>query len=581
MIDLLSSPSPPPVVHKSKLVSKGTSTTASALSNGNSAAGYGFPENKSMIGRDNDGWFCLSDNSDRDIRLPAPAVQKSVRDDEQKGITGWNLKTLEERNLSNSAAPILKRIPPVEEVPAKGKGKVMGDKDPFFLSDDFDTTVDRNETFGSAVEPVAKRRKITPEHASIVETNSSTVKGKGIQRPVSDVTTNSRIGTMGRAKVAGLRRPKTRILEDDPILFSSSPDTFKIARDRKEKMMRVREADLDDYDDDPFAAYDPTHKSSFMTQSEDEDISRPSSDLDLPDIGKISARVSYSKNRSFTRNNSKKTLAAYNSEKTAIQKKTDKSRKAQEKLDAKEAEKERKRAAKEAKAREKQAAADLAKVNALRIDKKVSSPEMIVDLPVDLEERLSTQIRQFLGPLDVECEEWSNLIPNVIKWRRKVEAIFNEETGHWEPIPKQITAEKHVMCIMTAKEFVNLTMGEEGRDLDAHVLRMKARFDDCEIIYLIEGLTAWMRKNKNVRNRQFTEAVRSQMASQIKTGVSATQRPTKKMKQPEYVDEDMVEDALLRLQVVHGALLHHTAATVETAEWVVVFTQHISTIPYR
>jgi crossover junction endonuclease EME1 len=62
---------------------------------------------------------------------------------------------------------------------------------------------------------------------------------------------------------------------------------------------------------------------------------------------------------------------------------------------------------------------------------------------------------------------------------------------------------------------------------------------------------------------------------------AATQRSRKKKEQEEYVDEDLVEDALLRLQVMHGTLIHHTAAMIETAEWIVVFTQHISTIPYR
>src|SRR5262249_35640015 len=47
------------------------------------------------------------------------------------------------------------------------------------------------------------------------------------------------------------------------------------------------------------------------------------------------------------------------------------------------------------------------------------------------------------------------------------------------------------------------------------------------------------------------------------------------------ISEDSVEDALLELQLAHGALIHHTAVAVETARWVVSFTQHISTVPYR
>jgi crossover junction endonuclease EME1 len=86
-----------------------------------------------------------------------------------------------------------------------------------------------------------------------------------------------------------------------------------------------------------------------------------------------------------------------------------------------------------------------------------------------------------------------------------------------------------------------------------------------------------MRKNKNVKKRQFNAAVNSHLGQEL----SSTAARKRKRKEPEYVDEDMIEDALLRLQVVHGALIHHTGIKIQTAEWIITFTQHISTIPYR
>jgi crossover junction endonuclease EME1 len=88
----------------------------------------------------------------------------------------------------------------------------------------------------------------------------------------------------------------------------------------------------------------------------------------------------------------------------------------------------------------------------------------------------------------------------------------------------------------------------------------------------------WMRKNRNSKNRQFTEAVRSHLSQEVPT---TSQRTRKKKEQDYYVDEDLIEDALLRLQAIHGALIHHTNAVIETAEWIFNFTQHISTIPYK
>jgi crossover junction endonuclease EME1 len=245
-----------------------------------------------------------------------------------------------------------------------------------------------------------------------------------------------------------------------------------------------------------------------------------------------------------------------------------------------EAEKERKQALKEEKNKQKQKAAELAAVNKSRMDKKDSAIEMIVDLPSTWDtSELGNQIRSFLDALQIEHSSWSSSMPNLVKWRRKANARFNDEAGHWEPAPLEVKKENHALCFLSAEDFVNLAVVDsgaaDGQDLDAHVLRLKGIFKDCSPIYLIEGLTTWMRKNRNIRNRQFQNQVMDDS-----TKPSANRSRGRKVPR-EYVDEDAVEDALLRLQVMHNCLIHHTATTTETAEWVSGFTQHISTIPYR
>ena len=169
---------------------------------------------------------------------------------------------------------------------------------------------------------------------------------------------------------------------------------------------------------------------------------------------------------------------------------------------------------------------------------------------------------------------------NVVRWRRKVRCRYNDELGHWEPIPMRVEQEKYAMVIVTAVEFVQRVLATDGANLEAHVVSMQREFANHDIIYLIEGLVPWMRKNHNLRNRQFVSAVRgSQPEEQPPT---STQRRRKPPAAPaEYVDEDLIEDALLQLQVLHGVLIHHVSAPVETARWIAVFTQHISTVPYR
>lgn len=278
----------------------------------------------------------------------------------------------------------------------------------------------------------------------------------------------------------------------------------------------------------------------------------------------------------------------------ALEKEREKVVKIKEKEDAKAASKEhkakekeedqeRKRLRKEEKAREKRIAADLAEVNKSKLDKKDSTSEMIVDLPASIDgQSVDTQIKGFLRNLGVDTSLYQSSVPNVIKWRRKMKALWNAQADYWEPLEcMEIHEEKHVLCILSAKEFITLSMMQEvDEDVETHVMRLKSAHDACTPIYLIEGLHASMKKNKTAENRAYQAKVNSLGQAD---DIPATSQTASKRKRPaiEVMDEDMIEDALLRLQVVSGCLIHHTATSIETAEWVANFTQHISTIPYR
>ncbi|KAI1412321.1 hypothetical protein F5Y13DRAFT_199923 [Hypoxylon sp. FL1857] len=338
-------------------------------------------------------------------------------------------------------------------------------------------------------------------------------------------------------------------------------------------------------------AWDPI-SSSMPEMKTSNNLGNPESD-DLPDLSdidfsKLKARRLYSLTPSPPRIKTTARAKGAAPKKTAEPRKTEeeKEREKRKKAEAREAEKERKRVekerAKEQRAVEKQKEKALAEVNKLKTDRKVAVPEMIVDLPSTLNVGIKAQIEKLLGEMDVQFEYWDNRIDNVVKWRRKVASKYNEELGHWEPIPLCIKPELHVMVIVEAAEFVRLVLGTEGQDLEAHVLKMKTAHPNHTLIYLIEGLTPWLRKNKNIQNRRFASAVRALDTNNDAATVPSTQRRRNNAAaQQEYIDEDIIEDALLSLQVVHGAFIHHTHAQVETAHWVAVFTQHIATIPYR
>lgn len=249
--------------------------------------------------------------------------------------------------------------------------------------------------------------------------------------------------------------------------------------------------------------------------------------------------------------------------------------------------KEKRRIQRDQKLEEKQRAADLSEVNKTKKDKKETSKEMIVDLPMSIEgQRVEDQIREFLKNLDIEINTYESPVLNVIRWRRKVDSYFDEEKGYRVATPKGIQDEKHALCLMTAKDFIKLATAASSDvhnvTLAEHIRKFKTKFAGCTLVYLIEGFNAWARKNKSLRDREYRTAVLDQVQRDEGNATSASHRTSRgKQKLEVYVEEDLIEDALLQLQVMNNCLIHHTATPHESAEWVANFTQHISLIPYR
>ncbi|CRG83861.1 hypothetical protein PISL3812_01217 [Talaromyces islandicus] len=265
----------------------------------------------------------------------------------------------------------------------------------------------------------------------------------------------------------------------------------------------------------------------------------------------------------------------------------------------KEAEKEKKRMQKEEKAKEKQLAADIAEVNKTKTHKKESMPEMIVDMSQSFEETsVGNQVVEYVRQLGASHTFFESRIPNVVKWRRKKKAQYIEDAGRWEPCSLRIVPEDYVLAMISAQEFVDMVVDLSGdtpgnsQTLEQNVLKLKHAYPSCNLIYLIENLSGWMRKNSNSRNRAYQAAVlrqindtnqldnQSQNAESSQTKKHSRKRP-KKPEDTTPVDDDIIEDALLQLQVTHNCLIYHTASAGETAEWIKNFSEHISTVPYR
>ena len=250
----------------------------------------------------------------------------------------------------------------------------------------------------------------------------------------------------------------------------------------------------------------------------------------------------------------------------------------EDKAKAKEEDSERKRLSREEKAKEKQKAAARVAANKANMDKKYSTPQMIVDLPASIDgSKVDFVTREFLKNLSVDATLYQSIVPNVVKWRRKMKATWNTDVGEWEPLERMtIENEKHILCLMSAQHFVPLAMASNGdEDIEMHVATLKSAYVDSIPIYLIEGLDTLLKKCKTAENRAYQAQVLAQCRPE---GQAPKQR---KRPEVENVDEDKIEDALLRLQVMHSCLVYHTKDEDDSATWIANFTQHISTIPYR
>lgn len=339
------------------------------------------------------------------------------------------------------------------------------------------------------------------------------------------------------------------------------------------------------------------------TKREDFDIDQDDDDDDSPlDILKKPLEATSKTRRKPRANADEKAAKTKERDTTREQRK-------REKEAEKEAEKERKRIQKEEKAKEKQLAADIAEVNRSKTHKKESMPEMIVDLESTFNgTSVGNQVVEYIKTLGADHTFFKSTIPNVVRWRRRTKSTYNKDAARWEPCQPYISAEDHVLCMISAQEFVDMVIYDplssvtdnDAQTLDGHVQRLKSTFLKCKPIYLIEGLTAWLRKNQNSRNRAYqAEVLRQINDTNANTAgddlanansTVATQdkrqrgRKPKKLKKPEDtppVADDTIEDALLQLQVTHNCLIYHTSTASETAEWIKNFSEHISTIPYR
>ena len=508
------------------------------------------------------------------------------------------------------------------------------------FNEDFDVTGDLD----FAINLPAKRRKLNGSIGSSILTNTKEIPHTNIDLS-SDIEHSPKPKTFLRTQSAAC---PSRVLEDvDDIMFSSSaPGPSKRGSHKLEPVVYTLSSDsvLDDMlanDGKVEEQFWECQAFSERTSNLVANMSRKSSEnlkgkqkattekvVVGKDVPRTKARPSASSKTTAELDNIVVSSPAKRTPKAKKTRDTDdpdrEAAKAHTKADKesqKALEKEQKQLEKERKAVQKQKAADLAEANKSKLNKKESVVEMIIEMPGELDSKsigtiVGEKLKELGAAVEFQSEEVSLTddvtryedIGSIIQWKRKATSKYEEEHDHWVPLDRTVVRhENHILVHLTVDQFATIAIGDPSsstsaevthetmkRNLDGHVAHQRARRKDSKLVYLVQGMQAWLKKGQSAKNREHTAAVRA-LSGQNDEGASAATAPTasqSKRKRPKKsslpqvdmsaITDEVVEDLLLHLQLNHQPIaVQHSTSAPNTALHIIAFTQQLSTRPYR
>ncbi|PKY37327.1 hypothetical protein RhiirA4_493476, partial [Rhizophagus irregularis] len=241
---------------------------------------------------------------------------------------------------------------------------------------------------------------------------------------------------------------------------------------------------------------------------------------------------------------------------------------------------ERKRQKEEREA-EKKRLKQIQEVNKIKGNKLEICRELIVDVSNDLSSKsLVDYLRDNPKYNYMTINTFQHDIPNIIKWRRKVTAEWDDELCAFMPIPEKIQDESFVLIYFDVSEFIKLIKDD---NLSENINRLRETFINKKLVILIEGYENYCRKRKTQINRNFTDAVRLGIEDHDVEDMETTRVPTKKKKKNYEQEPDLeeVEEKFLWLQIIAKCLIIHTKDFEDTVETIGILSTDIATIPYK
>lgn len=241
--------------------------------------------------------------------------------------------------------------------------------------------------------------------------------------------------------------------------------------------------------------------------------------------------------------------------------------------------------------------------NRLRSSKTETMKEMFVDMDSGLfapGQPLATCKNSIKARLEEEgaaqvCFKDTIISPPLIRFRRKVKAVWNTDRRHWMPLDREeIVDESTTIVYVDAKEIVDL-VASKGLvvwydDLRKRLLRSvpPSAEKDFQIFLVVQGLIKYYAKIKANENRVYAARIRNQLAQEaggaaVEPVEAESSRAVSKSKAPAAAaaPQDEVERALLQLKFLHRCYVIHVGALIDGVEWIHQLTSDISIRPYK
>jgi len=206
--------------------------------------------------------------------------------------------------------------------------------------------------------------------------------------------------------------------------------------------------------------------------------------------------------------------------------------------------------------------------------RKEACPDLMAYIPPTLPEALHNHILNFLEPLGIDTREWIPSTPDAIKFVRKVNAEWDEEGMLFRPCEEYRRDEEWIIHWLKADKFVEMTcLDQTGLALKFHMEKLKSAIQGAKPIIVLEGLSGLLARAKTARNRAHDAAVRARLGGE--------QTRSKKDTQLLELNEEVVENALIEIQLVHEIRVVQTSSAPDSAEWISILAADIASIPYK